>query len=83
MTDIFAHVHTGSAATSGADGQDFRPVLVSALARMKEVHAALVTGMSAVNERLDKLGAAEETIQKQAYQIKHLKRSLEAEERYV
>ncbi|CAN8076316.1 unnamed protein product [Agarophyton chilense] len=62
------------------DGTDLRPVLSEALMDLKSLRTVLITSASELDERIQELAATKEENEKLKYQIKHLKRSLEAEE---
>lgn len=65
----------------GGDGVNLRPVLIATLAHMKALRRAMLTGTSEIDEKLKQFDAVKAENEKLAYQISHLKRSLEAEEK--
>lgn len=62
------------------DGKDLGRVLAATLSGLKEVRTGLVTACSEVDGKFKELEKFKEENAKLKYQIKHLKRSLEAEE---
>lgn len=64
------------------DGGDMRPVLTATLADLKALRTTLLTSSSDVDEKIKELESVKEENAKLKYQIKHLIRSLEAEEKY-
>lgn len=70
-------------AQGSGDGTDLRPALSKALAGLKDLRSVMMAGTSEVEEHMKELAATKEENKKLKYQIKHLKRSLEAEEKYV
>lgn len=63
------------------DGGDMRPVLTATLADLKALRTILLTSSSDVDEKIKELESVKEENAKLKYQIKHLIRSLEAEEK--
>ncbi|PXF48405.1 hypothetical protein BWQ96_01865 [Gracilariopsis chorda] len=69
-----------AAVVGDGDGTNLRPVLSEALMNLKTLRTILTTSASELEESLNELALTKAENQKLKYQIKHLKRSLEAEE---
>ena len=63
------------------DGSDLRPVLAATLADLKSLRTTLLSSCSDVDEKMKELDSFKTENAKLKYRIKHLVRSLEAEEK--